>query len=210
MKKILSVIFFCLILLFLPRVSHCSEIHEAAKKGDVVKLREILDREPSLLTTKDEIGKTPLHWAAGKNQLEVIKVLLDEYHIDVNIRNANNGTPLHVAASQANPQAVLILIEHGAEIDARTLNNSTPLHFAIIKSGKPGHIEAAKILIEHGADVNAKTDDGVTPLTMALFRRNTEISDLLKSKGAKPGTSKTRGGRSNNANPYMKNYFKDR
>jgi len=35
MKKILSVIFFCLILLFLPRVSHCSEIHEAAKKGEV-------------------------------------------------------------------------------------------------------------------------------------------------------------------------------
>ncbi|MBU4334196.1 MAG: ankyrin repeat domain-containing protein, partial [Candidatus Omnitrophica bacterium] len=202
MKKFLLAISICLMLFFFPSVSFCSEIHEAAKSGDVVKLRELLDNDPSLLTTKDEIGKSPLHWAAGKNQLEIIKVLLDEYNIDVNIRNANNGTPLHVAASQANPKAAIILIEHGAEIDARTLNGSTPLHFAVFKSGRPGHIEAAKILIENGADVNAKTDEGVTPLSMAFFRNNKEVINLLKSHGAKPGSSNRRRGRSNTINPY--------
>lgn len=186
-----------------------SEIHEAVKRGDVEKVREILNADPSQLTAKDDIGKTPLHWSAGKNQLEVMRVLLDEYHVDVNIRNANNGTPLHVAASQANPDAAVILIEHGADVNARTKNNSTPLHFAVIKSGKPGHTQAAKILIQNGADVNAKTDDGVTPLNMAMFRRNQEIIQLLKSKGAQLGTV-NRGGNqnANNENPYLKNYFK--
>ena len=208
MKKNILILNVLILVLLFSSKCFSGEIHEAVKNGDVVKVRQILDNDPSLLTSKDEIGKTPLHWAAGKNQLEVMKVLLDEYHIDVNIRNDNNGTPLHVAASQANPKAAMILIEHGAIVDARTLNNSTPLHFAVFKSGKPGHIESAKILINNGADVNAKTDEGATPLSMALFRKNNEVINMLKSRGAKAGSSrKGMGmGRGSTRNPYLENY----
>ncbi len=214
-KRLFSGIVF-LMMFFLSSYAFALEIHEAVKNGDVAKVRTILDNDPSMLTAKDDIGKTPLHWAAGKNQLEVMKVLLDEYNINVNIRNANNGTPLHVAASQANPEAALILIEHGADVNARTLNNSVPLHFAVIKSGrKPGHTQAVKILIENGADVNVATEDGATPLNMAMFRRNQEMINYLKSKGAKPGNPSRRrggmgrGGRSTE-NPYLRNYLQDR
>jgi len=189
MKKIISC--FCLLsaIIWLSGFALAGEIHEATKAGDIVKMRSLLDQNPGLLTEKDEIGKTPVHWAVGKGQPAALKLLLDTYHADVNIRNNNGGTPLHVAASQAQPECARILIEHGADVNARTKNDSTPLHFAAFKGQKPGHIQAAKILIEHGADVNAETDTGATALGMAMSRQNSEIVAMLKAKGAKLGSA---------------------
>ncbi|MDD2702637.1 MAG: ankyrin repeat domain-containing protein [Candidatus Omnitrophica bacterium] len=164
------------------------EVHEAAKNGELEKLRTLLDGNPKLLYAKDELGKTPLHWATGRGQPEAVKLLLDTYKTDVNVRNNNQGTPLHVAASQAQPECAKILIAHGADVNARTKNSSTPLHFAAYKGKKSGHIETAEILLENGADVNAQTDSGATPLAFALYRGNTEIITLLKKYGARGGT----------------------
>ena len=188
MKRSVIVIGIMTILLLGASIVNAGDVHEAAKSGDIAKLKSLLDNDPKLLYTKDEVGKTPLHWAVGKGQIEAIKVLLDDYKVDVNVRNNNDGTPLHVAASQAQPEAARILIEHGADVNARTRNDSTPLHFAAFKGKKAGHIEAAKILIENGADVNAKIDTGATALSMAMSRQNTEIIALLKQHGAKPGS----------------------
>lgn len=174
-------------LLLILQVAYAGEIHDAAKSGDIVKLKALLDKDPGLLYVQDEQGKTPLHWAVGKGQPEAAKVLLDTYHVDVNVRNKNNGTPLHVAASQAQPESAKILIAHGALIDPRAKDGATPLHFAAFKGRKSGHIETAKILIEHGADVNAERNDGRTPLDLAVFRNNTEIIAILLKHGGKVG-----------------------
>jgi cytohesin len=191
MKKNILKLMAVLTLSLLPLLAQAGPIHEAAKSGDIATLKTLLDKDPSLLYSQDELGKTPLHWATGRGQLETMKVLLDTYHADVNVRNKNQGTPLHVAASQAQPQAAIILIEHNAEIDARTKDNATPLHFAAYKGRKPGHIEAARILLEHHADPNARMNNGATPLSMAVSRNNKEIIQLLRKFGA--GSSKGTG-----------------
>ncbi|MFH0738418.1 MAG: ankyrin repeat domain-containing protein [Candidatus Omnitrophota bacterium] len=175
---------FLLVLLFLPAVLSASEVHEAAKTGDLEKLRSLLDKDQSLLYVQDEQGKTPLHWATGRGQLEAMRLLLDTYRVDVNVRNKNNGTPVHVAASQAQPQALEILLRHNAIVDARAKDGATPLHFAAFKR-KAGHLEAARILLEHKADVNARMDNGATPLALALHNGNTEMATLLRKWGAK-------------------------
>jgi ankyrin repeat protein len=207
MKKAIGALCIGLALSAFGSVAHADEIHEAAKSGDLAKLRSLLDKDPKLLYVQDEVGKTPLHWAVGRGQIEAVKLLLDTYHVDVNVRNKNDGTPLHVAASQAQPEAAKILIAHGADVNARTRNDSTPLHFAAYKGKKAGHIEAAKILIEHGADVNAAIDTGATSLSMAMFRQNTEMIALLKAHGAKPGVRNggmgMGGGTSGKGNYYL-------
>ena len=194
MKKNMFILL-CLALFFIPlTISTAAEIHEAAKSGDIAKLKALLDKDPGLLYVKDEQGKTPLHWATGRGQLEAIKVLLDTYHVDVNVRNNNEGTPLHVAASQAQPEAARILIAHKALIDARTKDGATPLHFAAFKGRKAGHIEAARILLENKADPNAQMNNGATPLSMALQRQNTELISLLRQYGAKGSQQNRQGG----------------
>ena len=192
MKRIFGMFFLLSVLLLPSRQILAAEIHEAAKSGDLVKLKTLLDKDPGLLYLKDEQGKTPLHWAVGRGQPEAMKLLLDTYHADVNVRNNNQGTPLHVAASQAQPEAAKILIAHGANVNARTKNNSTPLHFAAFKGRKAGHIQTAKILLESGAEVNARNDDGATPLAMALSRQNSEIIQLLRKYGAKENSAMIR------------------
>lgn len=206
--KILSL---CVALSCLFPLAWAGEIHEAAKSGDIARLKNMLDQDPGLLYSQDEQGKTPLHWAVGRGQLATIKVLLDEYHVNVDVRNNNQGTPLHVAASQAQPEAAKILLAHGATVNARTKNGSTPLHFAAYKGGKAGHIEAAKILIKNGADVNARTDQGVTPMMMAVSRQNSEIIALLKAHGAKPidGLQGNRRGRRGMMQRQENQYFSE-
>ncbi len=197
-RTLRAIVFLLIMAVCFGAPAFSAEVHEAAKSGDVVKLKAMLDKDSSLLYAKDEQGKTPLHWAVGRGQLDVMKFLLDECHVKIDVRNDNEGTPLHVAASQAQPEAARILIAHGAAVDARTMNGSTPLHFAAFKGGKPGHLLAARVLIEHGADVNARTDNGATPLSMALSRGNSEIVKLLRDHGAravKDGQNKRRGQR---------------
>jgi len=185
MKSIIKIWVFLLSLsLVVCPFAFAGQIHEAVKNGDIATVKSLLDNDPSLLYSKDEQGKTPLHWAAGREQLEIMKLLLDTYHVNVDVRNDNNGTPLHVSAAQAHPGAAKILIEHHAQIDARAGDNATPLCYAAIK-GKAGHIEVARILIENGADVNARMNNGATPLAMALYRNNTEMAQLLRANGAK-------------------------
>jgi ankyrin repeat protein len=187
-------------ILTLAGAALAAEIHEAAKSGDIAKIKDLLDKDPGLLYVKDEQGKTPLHWAVGRGQVEAARFLLDTYHVDVNVRNNNEGTPLHVAASQAQPKAAELLIAHGALVDARTKDGATPLHFASYKGRKAGHFETAKILIQHGADVNARTNNGATALSMALSRGNSQIIELLRANGARGSSGR---GRSSSAGNLM-------
>ena len=58
---------------------------QAAKDGDLVKLREFVSSgsfDPIL--AEDRNGCNALHWAAGEGHLEVCKYLVDECSVDVN------------------------------------------------------------------------------------------------------------------------------
>ncbi|MCE1248630.1 MAG: ankyrin repeat domain-containing protein [Firmicutes bacterium] len=159
----------------------CGEVHDAAKSGDLAKVKEILSKNPELISTQNEDGKTPLHLAAGWGRIEVMKYLIS-LKVDINIRNKDGGTPLHVAASQGQPEAARLLLKSGADVNAvRTVGKATPLHIAALK----GHKDVAVILIENGADVNAKMANGATPLRVALARGNNDIAELIRKAGGK-------------------------
>jgi len=85
-------------------------------------------------------------------------------------------------------------LKYGANINARRVDDgSTPLYIAAFKSGKKGHVEAARVLLENNADVNMKANNGSTALSVAIFRNNTGMIDLLRRYGAKQGMVNKRG-----------------
>lgn len=55
-------LFFCF---FLTIHASADEIHDAAKNGDVAKVKALLNKNPELLHAKTSEGKTPLHMASG-------------------------------------------------------------------------------------------------------------------------------------------------
>jgi len=68
-------------------------IHIAAQAGDVKRVRQLLDADPSLVHRGDHAGGTPLHRATAASAHEVIELLLDR-GADINaIHGAGLGCP---------------------------------------------------------------------------------------------------------------------
>ena len=63
---------------------------------------------------EDDLGLTPLHWAAKHDTVNIVEVLLDQ-GVDPNSRADNGQTPLHLAAFQDDPDVVEVLLDHGAD-----------------------------------------------------------------------------------------------
>ena len=107
--------------------------------------------------------------------------------------NLEADRELFDAVSDGNIKNVKKHIDAGANVNAKDNSGNTPIHLHL----HPYHGNApdkaiVKILLENGADINAKTQNGFTPLDVAILieRRknlNNEISDLLRSQGAKSG-----------------------
>jgi ankyrin repeat protein len=73
--------------------------------------------------------------------------------------------PLHFAARQGQTEAVLALLEAGADINQQAVgDNSTPLVIAAVN----GNFDLARLLLEKGADPNLAQHNGVTPMYAAL------------------------------------------
>lgn len=87
-----------------------SDLIEAAKRGDLVRVRELVARDPGLMTFKDRThGATALHWAALRGQAGVVQFLVAQ-GADTQARNGEGETPLQVAR-RAGKKDVITLLE---------------------------------------------------------------------------------------------------
>jgi len=102
------------------------DMFRAVKAGDVARVKELLAQDPALVHARDGDQSTPLHWAAWKDQPEVVEVLLDA-GADIQAHNENyhwGTTPLHAAAHGNNKRAVEALIRRGADVNALKANGT--------------------------------------------------------------------------------------
>jgi len=150
------------------------EIHEAARAGDLAKVKAIVEKEPGLVGAKDETGRTPLHWACRGVHVEVVKYLV-ERGADVNALDRSSIAPLHSIASRGHIEAAKILIGAGARLDAKTVDQSTSLHMAAAQ----GHLDLAAFLFEKGAPVNIQDGSDDTPLHAAAWADQWEVLERL-------------------------------
>lgn len=158
-------------------------IHDAARKGDVKKVKAILQADPKAFAAKDKSGDTPLHLAALHGQVEAAQVLL-EAGADVNAKN-NYGpyTPgdyWQQMSSNNHQDPVVLLSAHG--VDQRDMKNGyTPLDLAEFSTN---HKKMVELLVGKGADVNAQAASGATPLLWAVMRDQKEDVQFLLDHGA--------------------------
>lgn len=157
------------------------DIHSLVKKGDVVKLKELLRKDPSAVNKRDTGGENmlPLHYAAGLGKAEIVAELLAN-KADVDGKTGNGLTALSIVTRGSNMSVdvIRILLENGADPnDGR--GHATPLHNAIAFQ----NVEAVKLLLKYKADVNAKYLG--TESVLKLAGKNQEIINLLRAHGAK-------------------------
>ncbi|WP_252120576.1 ankyrin repeat domain-containing protein [Candidatus Chromulinivorax destructor] len=126
-------------------------------------------------------GSTPLHIAAEKGHMEIIKFLLAA-GVSVDIQMPNGATALYFAAQNGYTEIVRLLIQGGANVDIQRTDNG---YTALCIAAEKGHLEIVRFLVEHGADVNMKKNvNGATSLYLAAEKGHIEIVKFLLAAGA--------------------------
>ncbi len=151
-------------------------IFEAAKAGNVARLREILKSEPSALTLTDLVlSASPLHWAVINGHRAAAFFLLNR-GAPVKVRDKAGFTVLHYAAYAGLPEVASALIDRGADVNAVSgWLGVTPLHLAALKN----RIMVAAVLLARGARVNIRDKRGRTARQYALRRGYWMFAALL-------------------------------
>ncbi|HUT54949.1 MAG TPA: ankyrin repeat domain-containing protein [bacterium] len=160
-------------------LSKADEFYEAAKAGDMAKVKAMLADDPALVNAPESfLSLVPLHGACYGGQLEMVKFLIAK-GADVSARSEGGSTPLVEAVAQNKVEISKYLVAHGAKVNTLDNKGKTPLHWA----AERGHVEVLKFLIAKGAKVNAKMNDGTTPLKAALDENQQATAELLRKNG---------------------------
>jgi len=93
-------------------IEKLGEINDAAKKGDLEKVKALLKDHPNLVSSTDDNGQTPLCSAAIGGQKDVAELLLAN-KADANAKDDNGETPLHAAAKAGKNDIVDLLRRNG-------------------------------------------------------------------------------------------------
>lgn len=162
-------------------------IHIAANKDDSLAIEVV-----RLLLHKDSINlacihsqMTALHYAAAKNNLEIVSLLI-ENGASIQERSQNGNTALHMAIQEAGThkrekqryETILRILDAGASMDAVNWLGESPLHAACYYD-MPDVVQS---LIDAGARIGAEDLERELPIHIAAKSNQPQsIAALLKA-----------------------------
>ncbi len=152
-------------------------LHIAAQKGEIKKVKILLEKKPLWVNSKNRFGITPLHYAAIDGHQEIATQLITA-GANVNSKTNTGITPLYGAVSAGKKEMIRLLIQNGAKVNTTTGDSALPLHAATRR-------DIAEILVAAGARVKSVNKYGFTPLHIAAHYGYIEVADYLMSRGAK-------------------------
>ena len=184
-KPIFKIVSLCLVILPVTFFVGCCliikvrAIHKAAHKGNLKKVKQIIDKDPAQINVQDWQGQTPLYYASSEGNTEVVEFLL-AHNANIELGNDLNERPLAKAAKFEHYKTVKTLLMHGAKVNCKDKFGRTPLHEAAMRRDK----KIINILLSYGADVNARDKYENTPLHQAAMLNNIEAAKALVEHGA--------------------------
>ncbi|KAA0202456.1 hypothetical protein HAZT_HAZT009235 [Hyalella azteca] len=156
---------------------HMTPLHCAVENGWLEGVLMLVEKGASV-TSRNQYGQTPLHYAAARGKYVILEELLKRGNVNlIDAQDLRGVTALHDAATMGSRRAVEVLLEYGSNCTVTDSNGQTALH----KATKAGSVECAAVLMKAGADLLQKDDRGVTP--KRYLREHPEYLETLLDMG---------------------------
>jgi ankyrin repeat protein len=131
------------------------DVWMAAATGDLPRVRELLDTDPSLVNRTNDYNS---------------------YYVGC-------GSPLKNAAGAGHLEIVTFLLERGADPNLPE-EHIAPRGHALYSAVYNGHYDIARLLLERGADPDAPVESSADPVWIAIAGSDLRMIELLVSHGA--------------------------
>ncbi len=171
----------------------CAPIHNAAKEGNLQKVKDLIKQGVSVNAPDESkrplppflrdspLRPTPLHLAASNGHLEIVNYLL-KMGAKIAGKNRTHQTPLHLATLNGHFKIVKTLIEAGCPVNVKDHKNQTPLMYAVTKNSQ---LDIVLYLIKKGANVNVTSSNpGNSALHDAAWIGEKDLVEILIKAGA--------------------------
>ncbi|BGO96805.1 hypothetical protein NBRC10513v2_000741 [Rhodotorula toruloides] len=167
-------------------------ISTACQNGDLERLVSLMSRSGGEADgsnrftlanqTSPHTGLAPLHYAAQRGHVDVVKWLIEECGAMPELEDGDGETPLHKAAHSGHLDVCRFLISREVDIDATDSDGWTALHNASSR----GWLDIARLLFEAGANVDHPSRHGYTPLMNAASKGQLPLVQYLLKQSADP------------------------
>nr|CAD7392983.1 unnamed protein product [Timema cristinae]CAD7424475.1 unnamed protein product [Timema monikensis] len=178
-------------------------IFDVVRNGEVCDIESLVEKLGSeCLSSRDEWGYTPAHWAALDGNVEVIRYLVERSApVDLSCLGTQGPRPIHWACRKGHTSIVQILLQVSSKklfqsfkchadlirllmysgIDLQKPDNfgSTPLHLACLS----GNVNCVKLLCQKSKiELEPQDKNGKTPLLLAKSHRHSEVVQVLMTE----------------------------
>ncbi|XP_034384353.1 ankyrin repeat domain-containing protein 6b isoform X2 [Cyclopterus lumpus] len=151
----------------------------ASHKGQADNVVQLINKGAKVAVTK--YGRSPLHLAAHKGHIEVVRILL-KAGCDLDIQDDGEQTALQRAAVVGNSDVISALIQEGCALDRQDKDGNAALH----EVSWHGFSQSVKVLVKAGANAHAKNKAGNTALHLACQNAHAQSCKVLLLGGSRP------------------------
>nr|XP_039270319.1 transient receptor potential cation channel subfamily A member 1-like isoform X1 [Styela clava] len=149
-----------------------SPLHFAAQYGRYNACKKLISspQGPNIINEKDNLGMTPLHYAAENGHTKIVELLLNKGAVCH--RNIRGESVLHVTATNGYTRTIKILVHMNKTLlDHVDENGNTALHHA----GCASQVSTVKLLMDLNEKVQ-RNNEGHTFFTYAIQNQNREVA----------------------------------
>jgi ankyrin repeat protein len=144
-----------------PQPDGTTALHWAVRQDDL-ETADLLINAGANVKAANRFGATPLSLAATNGNAAVIEKLLKTGEDANAVVSESGDTILMLAARTGKPDAVAVLLNHGADVNKTNATGQTALMWAAAERNSA----AVQVLIDHKANLTAKTHAAPPPKPM--------------------------------------------